>query len=70
MKPQNYPFPITNKCSIHIGNNELCYLIPTIGFQKLNWNLITKDNYITYLFAIKWLTLSFGIIIKINKSKI
>lgn len=64
---KNYDFTITSKCSVHFGKEALWYLIPTICFQKLDWGSITKDNYITYLFAIKWLKVSIGIVIKINK---
>ena len=64
---KNYDFTITSKCSVHFGEEALWYLIPTICFQKLDWRSITKGNYITYLFAIKWLKVSTGIVIKINK---
>jgi hypothetical protein len=64
---KNYDLTITNKISLHFGEESLWYLIPTIGFQKLDWRLITKQNHITYLFAIKWLKVSIGIVIKINK---
>jgi hypothetical protein len=64
---KNYDFTITNKISLHFGEESLWYLIPTIGFQKLDWRLITGQNHTTYLFAIKWLKVSIGIVIKINK---
>ena len=63
---KNYDFTITSKCSVHFGEEALWYLIPTICFQKLDWRSITKDNYITYLFAIKCLKVSLGIVIKIK----
>jgi hypothetical protein len=55
---------LTSKISLHFGAEALCYLIPTIGVQKLDWREITQDNYMTYLFAIKWLNVSCGIVIK------
>jgi len=61
---KNYDIILTKKISLHFGEEPLFYLIPTIGFQKLNWRVITKDDKITYLFVIKWLNWSAGINIK------
>ena len=58
---KNYDIILTDKISLHFGGEELFYLIPTIGFRKLDWRVITKDNKITYLFVIKWLNWSAGI---------
>jgi hypothetical protein len=58
---KNYDIILTDKISLHFGGEELFYLIPTIGFKKLDWRVITKDNKITYLFVIKWLNWSAGI---------
>jgi hypothetical protein len=69
---KNYDIVLTDKISLHFGEEELCYLIPTIGFQKLDWRKITEDDKITYLFVIKWLNLSAGINIQnkiINKKE-
>lgn len=61
---KNRDITLTKKISLHIGQESLCYLIPTIGFQKLDWRKITQDNYVTYLFVIKWLNMSCGLVIK------
>lgn len=61
---KNYNFILTKKISLHFGEEGLCYLIPTIGFQKLDWRKITKDDKISYLVAIKWLNRSLGILIQ------
>ena len=61
---KNYDFTITSKCSVHFGEEASWYLIPTICFQKLDW----RHNYGTYLFAIKWLKVSCGIVIKIRRN--
>jgi hypothetical protein len=69
---KNYDIILTDKISLHFGGEELFYLIPTIGFRKLDWRKITKDNKITYLFVIKWLNWSAGINIQnkiINKKE-
>lgn len=58
---KNYDITLTDKISLHFGEEGLCYLIPTIGFQKLDWRKITEDDKITYLFVIKWLNWSAGI---------
>lgn len=63
---KNYDFTITNKISLHFGAESMWYLIPTIAFQKLDWTF-TGQNHTTYLFAVKWLKVSIGIVIKINK---
>ncbi len=64
---KNRDIRLTNRISLHFGEEGLWYLIPTIGFQKLDWMLITKDTHVTYLFAIKWLKVSLGIVIKMDK---
>jgi hypothetical protein len=61
---KNRDITLTKKISLHIGQEPLCYLIPTIGVQKLDWRKITQNNYVTYLFAIKWLNMSCGLVIK------
>jgi hypothetical protein len=69
---KNYDITLTDKISLHFGEEELCYLIPTIGFRKLDWRKITEDDKITYLFVIKWLNWSAGINIQnkiINKKE-
>ena len=50
---KNKNISISNNISLHLGPEELWYLIPTIGFQKLDWRVITKDDKKTYLFVIK-----------------
>jgi len=69
---KNYDIVLTDKISLHFGEEELCYLIPTIGFQKLDWRKTTEDDKITYLFVIKWLNWSAGINVQnkiINKKE-
>lgn len=61
---KNCDILLTDKISLHLGEEHMWYLIPTFCFQKLDWRTITKDNYVTYLFAIKWLKVSCGIVIK------
>jgi hypothetical protein len=63
---KNYDIALTEKISLHLVGEALFYLIPTIGFQKLDWRAITDDDKITYLFVIKWLNWSAGINIKIT----
>jgi hypothetical protein len=58
---KNYDIVLTKKISLHFGEEGLFYLIPTIGFQKLDWRVITKEDEITYLFVIKWLNWSASI---------
>jgi hypothetical protein len=64
---KNYDIVLTKKISLHLGKESLFYLIPTIGFQKLDWRTISKEDKITYLFVIKWLNWSAGINIKNNR---
>ncbi len=66
---KNYDIALTKKISLHLGEEALFYLIPTIGFQKLDWRVISKEDKITYLFVIKWLNWSAGINIKKTKLK-
>jgi hypothetical protein len=61
---KNCDILLTDKISLHFGEEAMLYLIPTICFQKLDWRKITEDNHITYLFAIKLLKVSCGIVIK------
>jgi hypothetical protein len=35
---KNYDIILTKKISLHFGEEPLFYLIPTIGFQKLDWS--------------------------------
>jgi hypothetical protein len=49
---------ISKTISIHFGEEAMWYLTPTICFQRLSWN--KKDT--TYLFCIKFLKHSVGIV--------
>ena len=62
---KNHNISLTDKISLHFGEESSWYLIPTICFQKLDW----RHNYGTYLFAIKWLKVSCGIVIKVPLNK-
>jgi hypothetical protein len=55
---------ISKTISIHFGEEEIWYLTPTIGFQRINWEDITDKKEITHLFVVKWLKCSVGVIKK------
>ena len=64
---KNHNILLTDKISLHFGEESSWYLIPTICFQKLDLRSICSLNYVEYLFAIKYLKVSCGIVIKTNK---
>lgn len=63
---KNYDITITDKISLHFGQEPLWYLIPTLGYQRLDWRNISADNKISYLFVIKFLNLGVGIVYRKN----
>jgi len=65
----NIDITLTKKISLHLAEESLFYFIPTIGFQKLDWGEIYKENVITYLFVIKWLKWSASINIRKENRK-
>lgn len=50
--------------SLHFGEEEMWYLTPTMGFQRVNWEKITNKKETTHLIVVKWLKYSAGVIIK------
>ena len=64
-----FDISLTDKISLHFGEESSWYLIPTICFQKLDLRSICSLNYVEYLFAIKWLKVSCGIVIKTSLNK-
>lgn len=61
---------LTKTISLHFGEEDMWYVIPTIGFQRINWDSIISKKEITYLFIIKWLKWSSGILKKINNQQV
>jgi len=53
---------ITKTISFHSGEEAMWYITPTIGFQRIDWAGIIDKKEITYMFVIKWLKGSVGII--------
>lgn len=53
---------ITKTISFHSGEEAMWYIIPTIGFQRIHWSGPKGLKEITYMFVIKWLKGSVGII--------
>lgn len=63
---KNKDISVTDKISLHIAEEAMWYILPTIGFQKMDWSQITEKEKRTYLFVIKWLKASIGVIIENN----
>jgi len=57
-------FKLSKTISLHLGEEAMWYIIPTFGFQRINWEGITDKKEITHLFVIKWLKGSIGVIKK------
>lgn len=57
-------FKLSKTISLHLGEEAMWYMVPTFGLQRINWGGINGKKEITYLFVIKWLKGSIGIIKK------
>jgi hypothetical protein len=60
----NKTIEFKDKISLHFTDENLFYFIPTIAFQKLDWIKFSDKKIVSYLFVIKFLKWSVGILFK------
>lgn len=63
---KNKRIELNDKISLHFIDENLFYFIPTIAFQKLDWIKFSDKKIISYLFVIKFLKWSVGILFMKN----